>query len=94
MSAAIECGIYTSNGMGLQSISWNDINNYLAVTGRKWRWLGIQLRKISLSYVKEYHAAKDPTRPSPYQERLDIELNRDNVKQQLKNFIKAKRKVD
>lgn len=80
--------------MGLQPMAWADVNSYMQATKRDWTWLASTLRQLSLSYINEYHAAKDPARPSPYQERLDVELNRDNVKQQLKNFIKAKRKVD
>ena len=93
INIAFECGVYQSNGMGLQPTSWHDINNYMIATGRKWVWLSQILRKLSLSYLNEYHAAKQPGRPSPYQEQLDVEINRDAVKRQLKNFIKAKRKV-
>ena len=94
MNIALECGLYRTNGMGIQSIGWSDINSYFHMTGRHWPWLASTVKMLSSAYVSEFNDAKDPSRPSPYQDRLDIDLNRDNVKQQLKNFIKAKRKVD
>ena len=94
INIAFECGLYQSSGMGLQPVGWVDINNYMIATGRKWTWLSKVIRRLSLDYLNEYHAAKEPGKASPFQELLDVEVNRDNVKRQLKNFIKAKKRYD
>lgn len=87
---ALECGLYTSNGYGAMPISWAEIKAYLGVTLNNWVWLARLLKALSIEYVSEHHKAENPARFSPYQEDLDVENNRAAVRQQLKNFIKAK----
>lgn len=79
--------------MGLSPISWTEINQYFNAIGLEWTWLAIQIKTLSNHYVDEFYLAKDTSRPSPYQELLDKEINRQAVKKQFANFVKAKRKV-
>lgn len=76
--------------MGISCISWQEVKAWADLTGRNNRWLLSTLKYIGSSYVQEFNLSSDPSRPSPYQDDLDVEVNREAVRKQFASFMKAK----
>ena len=86
VSAAIDCGLTQSNGMGLGPVSWAEIQAWAAVTGEDDMWVLHAVRQLSIAYVGEHYAAKDGARPSPMADYIDPALIRAGVSSQLKRL--------
>lgn len=70
-------GQYSNTGMGIISLTWNDIKNYREENDIEMMlWERDAVRRMSSAYCAEYYEAKDPKRPCPYkpvQDELDEE---------------------
>lgn len=86
VTAAMDCGLTQSNGMGLAPVPWSEIQAWAAVTGEDDMWVLQAVRQLSLAYVGEHHAAKDGARPSPMADYIDPDLIRAGVSSQLKRL--------
>ena len=86
VSAAMECGLTTSNGMGLAPVPWSEIQAWASIAGEDDPWVLQAVRQLSLAYCSEHHAAKDGARPSPMADYIDPDLIRAGVSSQLKRL--------
>lgn len=84
--AAMECGLTTSNGMGISPVPWSEIQAWATVTGEDDMFVLQAVRQLSLAYCSEHHAAKDGARPSPMADFIDPDLIRAGVSSQLKRL--------
>lgn len=84
-----EAGTFTSGGMGIVPLSWADI--------RAWReenelildnYEISSIRRLSVEYVSEYHAASAKGHPAPYLASIE-ELDRPAAASKFKSILGA-----
>jgi hypothetical protein len=58
-----EIGPATQSG----ALTWQELQSYQHLTGKQLSaWEAQTLRNMAISYVNEYNAGREPTRPAPY----------------------------
>ena len=88
---AIDCGLSANNGFGISPIPWSEVKSWQDATGNNGYWIAETVRRMSTEYVGEFFAAKHPGRQSPIDDAISIEIKRQSVSQQFKNFVRTKR---
>lgn len=88
VQAALECGLYRSTGFGVEAIAWIEVRAWAGSVGVKDMWTMTCVKKLSERYVEQLHQAKDPACPAPLS--VDVEVQRETVRNQLRRFIKAR----
>jgi hypothetical protein len=91
VSAATECGLSSASMGGVSAVTWSEIRAWQESTGDRGYWLAKAVRTLSLHFVDEYHAAKDPHRPAPAFADMEEDERRAAVVSQFKNFVRAKK---
>lgn len=86
----LECGIKSSNGFGVNAISWAEINSWSQAMGDTNYWLNGVIRLMSECYIHELNEGKNPSRPSPIANEIDTNEKRKSVSKQFKNFISSR----
>lgn len=73
VQAFIECGIYSSNGMGVTALSWQEIQAYSSESGVKLtHWESRMVRLMSKEYVTfKNFATENRHARSPYKPVID-----------------------
>ena len=92
VAMASECGLSSVSGMGsLSPVAWSNIEAWQRCTGQLGWFVAQTVRLLSEAYVKEYHDAGSPSKPSPLQEVVDENEKRLSVSNQFKQFVRSRK---
>jgi hypothetical protein len=86
-----EAGLAGSNGMGIVSLTWTEINNWMAATDLNLStWEILTIKTLSDAYVGEYSQASSKTRLAPFsQEDDNVVASRAKVADRLRNALRS-----
>lgn len=83
-----EAGLMSSNGMGPVPISWQEISNWLSVTGTEIGvWEKLIIKSLSEEYVSELIQANEPNRAAPYTKPSPEEIERARIADKIMNTL-------
>lgn len=89
-----EIGPYEVGAMGLQPLSWTQIEAWQRTTGiRLDSWEAQQVRKLSFVYLDQHHKAEEPTCPCPWVDELHVDHQAlgERIKQRFRQFNQSRR---
>lgn len=85
----MELGPVVNNGMGINGVSWQDINSWTLLTGVELSsWQASTLHLMSKAYANEYSRSNGENTHAPYIPEADDQEARDRVSAGLKSFFK------
>jgi hypothetical protein len=93
-----EAGMYSSNGMGAQPLSWQEIEAWLKCTELNLTvWEKLIIKEMSEAYVGEYSQASAKDRSAPYlhvPEEIDRTAVANKVLSAFRSFMRKKPEPD
>jgi hypothetical protein len=96
VSLFYSAGTATQTGMGLVSLSWQEIAAWVQCAGYEdilTPWELSVIKRMSEAYAAEYSQASAPMRRKPYEPEVDLdEVDRDEVVNKAKNILSGFKK--